>query len=700
MDKNCYPKERKLSLVNTIIILLSIVVTSTIYIIFTGKVFKGNIIFNAVIGSVFITILVLTLMEKLNLADLLKRISIFFLILSSTGLLLLEKFLRFNITTIKIDSIQVVIDTLIICTIFFIFDIFIYDKILRKRFKTYQKVKEENTYLKRSQQIYKTIVEDQSELVCRFFPDGQINYVNQAFCKFFGLNKEELINKYNFKNFIPKEDVLEFEEHLAVITSEKQLEPREHRFVLPNGRIRWQRCLDKAIYSNNNELIEYQILSEDITEQKLLENFIRQSEEKFRTMFEESPIGILLFDRGGQVVNINKTAVDIIGINDVEEFKLIFNLFGNNFLSEEHKDHINDGKKIITEIKLSIDELKKGNEYNFTKSGDIYLFTSIVPLYQHHQTGVKKAKKRPLIGYLMYSIDITARKNAEEKIKRLNEVLEQKVEERTSELQRVNKELKQSNALLISNEKLINYELKLARKIQQHFISTPLPKTKVYDFYVLYKPMEEVGGDFYDFIEVDDDHIGVLIADVSGHGIPAALITSMMKISCMFEMKHASNPALFLNKLNNVLVKNISNNFVTAFYGVLSLSDHSFTYANAGHNNPLIYRKNENTIIEIKSSGGFLGVFEKDEVYQSNTIILEKGDKLLLYTDGLTESVYNDNKYGKKILFDLFFQNINNNLKKLIHKIYNKFEVLKRNSKNKLENDDVTIIGMERKLEN
>jgi len=198
----------------------------------------------------------------------------------------------------------------------------------------------------------------------------------------------------------------------------------------------------------------------------------------------------------------------------------------------------------------------------------------------------------------------------------------------------------------------IETEINLARKIQQQLIPSKNPDKNIYS---LYKPMNQVGGDFYDFISfTDSDRIGIFLSDVSGHGVPAAFITTMIKTAIFQSGDIKEDPAGLLFFINNMLVHHGGGNFVTAFYGIYNRSDRKLLFANAGHNYPyIIDSSGVNEVIGRKSKP--LGIMsnevlvESNKTYWNTEICLQPNSKFLLYTDGLVET---RSKKNNKLFFE------------------------------------------------
>ena len=183
----------------------------------------------------------------------------------------------------------------------------------------------------------------------------------------------------------------------------------------------------------------------------------------------------------------------------------------------------------------------------------------------------------------------------------------------------------------------INNELEMAREIQLAILPSETPKIRGLDIAARYLSMSSVAGDFYDFIIVDEQHVGILIADVSGHGLPAALIASMLQVSLAAQFAHASEPGRVLGGLNHALCGKFARHFVTAAYVFVDMEENCMSYAAAGHPPLLLRHGSTGSTSEVSQNGLLLGHFPK-EIYSSVQIPVEPGDKAILYTDGVLET--------------------------------------------------------------
>ncbi len=183
----------------------------------------------------------------------------------------------------------------------------------------------------------------------------------------------------------------------------------------------------------------------------------------------------------------------------------------------------------------------------------------------------------------------------------------------------------------------INIELEMARQIQLSILPRDTPKLAGLDIVARYLPMTSVAGDFYDFILIDEQHVGILVADVSGHGLPSALIASMIQVALTAQVAHASDPAKVLSGLNRALCGKFEHNFVTAAYVYVDLEKKVMTYGGAGHPPLLFWSKSAGKVSEALENGLILGMFD-EATYASLQLPIGAGDRVVLYTDGVPET--------------------------------------------------------------
>jgi phosphoserine phosphatase RsbU/P len=181
----------------------------------------------------------------------------------------------------------------------------------------------------------------------------------------------------------------------------------------------------------------------------------------------------------------------------------------------------------------------------------------------------------------------------------------------------------------------IEDELAIAREIQNSILPSGVPELSRLHISATYSPMTAVAGDFYWFMTVDPDHAGFLVADVSGHGVPAALIASMIRVAMQSVTPLADDPGAVLHGLGQLLSGQLRGQFVSAAYLWLDTEKHRALYSAAGH--PPLLRWRKNALDRIESNGLLFGVMPNSDDYPVREIPLEPGDRFLLYTDGLIE---------------------------------------------------------------
>ena len=183
----------------------------------------------------------------------------------------------------------------------------------------------------------------------------------------------------------------------------------------------------------------------------------------------------------------------------------------------------------------------------------------------------------------------------------------------------------------------IHREMEIARQIQSSILPRTLPTLPGLQLTARYIPMASVAGDFYDVLIQDDKRLCILIADVSGHGVGAALIASMLKVAFASQRPVLSDPAQVLAGINHALSDKLENNFVTAGCIFIDTNADTIQYASAGHPPMILHRRTEQKLSEFGDNGIILGPFPEAE-YKSTLMHLESGDRLILYTDGIIET--------------------------------------------------------------
>jgi serine phosphatase RsbU (regulator of sigma subunit) len=185
--------------------------------------------------------------------------------------------------------------------------------------------------------------------------------------------------------------------------------------------------------------------------------------------------------------------------------------------------------------------------------------------------------------------------------------------------------------------RVILHDLETARQIQQGILPQDLPRSPAFSVAARYIPMTQVGGDFYAFHQDDDHHAGILVADVSGHGIPAALLASMIKVAFSSLADRAAHPAELLGSVNNALTGHLNHEFITTAYLWFNFSDMTMQYASAGHPAPVLVRDGKAGDSLFTARGIPLGITGEVN-YRQGSVVLLPGDRIVVYTDGITET--------------------------------------------------------------
>jgi len=240
-----------------------------------------------------------------------------------------------------------------------------------------------------------------------------------------------------------------------------------------------------------------------------------------------------------------------------------------------------------------------------------------------------------------------------------------------------------------------NAELHIAAEIQRSFLPEIIPQVTGFEIAARSVMAKEVGGDFFDVIPfevipLEKGTLGILIADVSGKGVPAALFMALSRIVVRVNALWHRDPAKTIEDANNVISQDSkAGMFVTLFYGILSEMHRTLTYVNAGHNPPIVYRCRDGSMEELMPTGIIMGAMEHRE-YSSRTIGIGAGDVVVLYTDGVTESINNHvEMFGEERLKKIIRENARLSSRDILTKILTCVETF---SSGEPQFDDITLM--------
>ena len=244
--------------------------------------------------------------------------------------------------------------------------------------------------------------------------------------------------------------------------------------------------------------------------------------------------------------------------------------------------------------------------------------------------------------------------------------------------------------------KTVEGELKAARRIQASLLPRvfpPFPERSEFDLYATNEPATYVAGDFFDFFFIEPDTLAFVIADVSGHGIPAALFMAVSRTAIRNFAAPERSPREIIDRVNQVLsTDNDDMMFVTLFYGHYAVQTGELTYVNAGHNPPYIVHKNGH-LEKLKATGPLIAAFG-DISYEERTACLESGDLLVTFTDGVTEahSTRDNILFSEARLERLLGEVCNESVKEICHQISSEADRFSRNERH----DDITLLVLRR----
>jgi PAS domain S-box-containing protein len=260
------------------------------------------------------------------------------------------------------------------------------------------------------EKCYRDIVEDQTELLCRFLPDGTLTFVNEAYCRYFSKRREELIG-HSFMPLILSKDCEGIKERIASLSRKKFVTTHEHCVLASGGEIRWLEWTIRAIFGKGSRVIELQAVGRDITERKQAGEKLRQSEEKYRTLVSRIPDVAWTTDEEGHVVFVSPNIEAICGYTQEEEYKMGMWI---SWFDRVHPDEAKDAKAAYTAL------IKEGEPYNvecrFKRKDGSWVWLHDRSVVAYEKDGVWYAD-----GLLS---DITKRKQAEAEIRKLKEKYE------------------------------------------------------------------------------------------------------------------------------------------------------------------------------------------------------------------------------------------------------------------------------------
>jgi sigma-B regulation protein RsbU (phosphoserine phosphatase) len=466
---------------------------------------------------------------------------------------------------------------------------------------------------------YHSIFDHLVEGIFRTTPDGNFLLANVALARIYGYDSPvELVA--SIKDIANRlyVDQGRREEFVAQMQANDTLSGFESKIFRKDGSMIWISENCRAVRDVTGKLLYYEGTVEDITKQRQVEEALRSSESLYHSLVETMPQNVFRKDLQGRFTFANRQYCehyqckleDILGKTDFDFFP--------KPMAEKYQ---RDDEQVITNARTS--EITE----------------------EHHPFGQEKSVvqvvKTPLygadgkvIGLQGIFWDITEKKRAEEKIRQT-----------TAELARSREELRGKNLLMEENLRMAG-EIQMTMLPQQYPVFPPgvAPEQSAFQFVHRYQPSEGVSGDFFNISAISKSETGVLICDVTGHGVRAALVTAMIRALSEELKPLAREPGNFLRKLNYDLSSILKNSgspmLTTAFYLVANAETGALHFANAGHPKPLLVQRAQGHVTPMANANGrgqpALGLFD-DSIYETTEMKLQPGDFVMLFTDGIYE---------------------------------------------------------------
>jgi serine phosphatase RsbU (regulator of sigma subunit)/anti-sigma regulatory factor (Ser/Thr protein kinase)/TolA-binding protein len=264
----------------------------------------------------------------------------------------------------------------------------------------------------------------------------------------------------------------------------------------------------------------------------------------------------------------------------------------------------------------------------------------------------------------------------------------------------ITSKFRESQKNLVAQEQL-QKEMQVAQEIQKTLLPTDFPNLEGYELSSLYQAAKEVGGDYYDFVEVDKDTLGIVVADVSGKGVPGSLVMTMIRTALRTEARGMYDAAEVLARVNDFVVNDMKKGmFVTIFYVIIDSKRRRLNYASAGHNPMILYRPSAKKTYYLNPKGFPIGIqLAETDLFrnsiESDTILLAEDDILILYTDGITEAMNgNRDLFGEERFLKVIREHGSLRVKPFVEKLQLEIESFTEGA---VQYDDITLVSIKEK---
>jgi PAS domain S-box-containing protein len=499
--------------------------------------------------------------------------------------------------------------------------------------------------------------ENMTDVVHLNTPDLDIIYLYVSpSIKITGYNPSELIGRSPFEKLISPEDAESMRQLLEMILAEKSQKVVEYRIRSKNGSNIWVRTSFSPILDSEEKVVFLECSTRDITEIKLAEEALRGSERRLADVITLLPEAVMVIDLDGRVMVWNRAmenltgvmAEDILGKGDYE-YSLPF--YGYR-------------RPILVDMVLKPHDGFESEFFGFKREGTTVIGEAFIPTFGPHGSYLLK-KATALIDSIGNTVGA---------IESIRDTTERRLMEQKLERSRT--------------------ELHVAAEIRRSFIPKRIPSIPNFEVAAVTVPAMEVGGDFYDFISLPEGYYGLVIADVEGKSIPAAIFMAISRMIIRTSAAHQSIVSEVLWSANNIIASDATAGMVvTLLFGILDGEALTLKYADAGHPTPLLFKNRDHRYIEETVPGIPLGITEGVN-YEERTIRFEPGDVAVFYTDGVTEAMNSQGEpFGLNRLIWVISKGCQSSAEDIMGEILQEVTTFQDQG----QNDDITLIVLKAK---
>lgn len=527
-----------------------------------------------------------------------------------------------------------------------------------------------------AEERFRSIFENSVSGIFQTTPEGRYINVNPALARIYGYSgQEELMGRISDIGTLLYVDPNRRAEFVRLMREQGVIKDFESQIYRKDGSVIWISENARAVYDGGGQIRYYEGTVDDITARKEAEEKLRFSETRFRSVWQNSTDGMRLTDELGIMLAVNPSFCQIVGMKADELVGRSYTVIYSE--KEDLAEMMQKYQQRFADRKID-SQLERHVTFRSDKTVDVELSNSFIELEEGRS--------------LLLSIfrDVTVRKQAEERERRINA------------------ELAQSQAELRKKNEILEDDLKMAREIQQAILPQQYPafppgastEDSALQFCHRYHPTGQVGGDFFNVLRLSDTKAGVFICDVMGHGVRSALVTAMVR-GLVEELRElATDPGQLLTRINSdlraILQQTGTPLFTTAVYMVVDLEKREIQFANAGHPKPFLVHRIIGRVELLKYPDGkgrpALGLFAESS-YTTAAYPFMPGDAIMLFTDGLYEvEGPNNQQFSQEFLLQAVQKHSGLHCAELFDSILHD---IREFSGNKEFSDDVCLVGVE-----